>query len=67
MIIIINLSLIFFYKFKDRCLIIYNDSGNLTSIIGLIFLIVDNKLTKQVNNIRLFVHNFSLFNNSEMV
>jgi len=52
---------------KDRCLIIYNDSGNLTPIIGLNFLNVDNKLTKQVSNFRLIVHNFSLLNNSEMV
>jgi len=52
---------------KDLCLIIYNDSGNLTSIIGLNFLNIDNKLTKQMSTIRLIVHSFSLFNNSEMV
>ena len=57
----------FFYKLKDLCLIIYIDSGNLPSIIGLIFLNVDNKLTKQVSNIRLIVHNFSLLYKSEMV
>ncbi|RMZ49456.1 hypothetical protein EB821_02180 [Candidatus Marinimicrobia bacterium PRS2] len=47
-----------FIKLKDRCLIIYNDSGNLTSIIGLIFLNVYYNFTKSVEPRHLFVHTF---------